>query len=268
VIYSFYLAFISVCLLCTDVFSQPANTQSLTLSSGISDIHMKDDYLSPAIFSSIIFSAGIQYEGTSETSCHIANVKFNTGKASTDNLPGETDHIIALISYTYLHNFTSINIAGADISLSAGGGISTYIENTDYQYNSSSYGTLNDQSWYWSHAVNLACRAVYTYSNDISFLYQLSLPAFSIVSRPENGHWLNRKNSEIMYDNFLHAAQNGKGEFIWDNFCFDCSITYRQVINNNIAFKGSYSFNYISSDRPLSLGMYKNDFLAGIEILL
>ena len=63
--------------------------------------------------------------------------------------------------------------------------------------------------------------------------------------------------------NFINAAKQGKPEFLWDNFVLHAELKYRQRLSRRFSLSAGYSFVYVSSDRPLPMGMYMNDFVVG-----
>jgi hypothetical protein len=242
----------------------------LTINAGISDLHMKDKYLAPAVFSSAVFSGCISYKYITGSTSHQLTADYSRGKADSKNTAGETTHNIGALSYTYMWQFLTMPAGNDKIIYSIGGGASTTAENTDLIINSYDGSAFTDQSWYWAHSINISASAEYIISGETSLSLQFTIPVYSIISRPRNGHWLNENNHRVIYDSFLHAAEKGTGSFTGENFSINSRLEYRHYLGEGIAFSGCYSFSFMSSKEPndLKLGLYKNDFLAGIIISL
>jgi len=236
---------------------------------GLNDFHIKDEYLSPYPFGGIMFSSKLLFEAESENGKHALETYFSTGKIDSDEQPRNVTPIIASSSYSYTHVIDNLEIAERPLKFSLGAGISSFVMNTDFVTESpAGLGKYYDESWYWSHSLDFLVSGDYSLSEDKTLSAQLALPFFRIVSRPHNGHWNNPKNSEIISDNFLTAAVNGKREFLWDNFALYCAIEYKQKLKENIYLRGSYRFNFVSSERPLSMNSFMNNFLIGLDFSL
>lgn len=241
----------------------------LGASIGLNDFHIKDEYLSPYPFGGIMFSSKLLFEAESENEKHALETYFSTGKIDSDEQPRNVTPTIASLSYSYTHVIDNWEIAERSFKLSLGAGLSSFVTNIDFVTESQAgLGEYYDQSWYWSHSLNFLVSGDYSLSEDKTLSAQLVLPFFRIVSRPYSGHWNNPKNSEIISDNFFKAAVNGKREFLWDNFVLYCAIEYKQKLKEDIYLRGSYRFNFVSSDRPLSMNSYMNNFLIGFDFSL
>jgi hypothetical protein len=84
--------------------------------------------------------------------------------------------------------------------------------------------------------------------------------------RANNGHWLSQNNLDVN-KSFLNSGLQGKMEYIWDNPVVAAEVEYRHAISEVVSLRGTYRFNYVSSDRPdpiLSMHMHMNQLLVGI----
>lgn len=242
---------------------------SIGLGIGVNDFHIKDDYLSPYYFSGLMFSARINFKAIISNSRHEVFGYFSSGSPESDKQTFEIRQKTASLTYSFFHNFSKLDIAGSPCFFLVGAGLSTFVTNSDLVLKSKSYnGVFTDQSWYWSHSVNLLTCGDYHVSEKTNLTVKLNMPFFKVASRPENGHWLDGNNSKVVYDNFFNAAKGGKGEFLWDNLVVLCDVEFIQKINERFSFHGSYGFNFTSSDRPFAMDMFMNNLLIGLDLSL
>lgn len=240
---------------------------SLAISLGLNDLHIKDEYLTPYILRGMLFSSSLSYQRSSGHSRHAVDFFYGSGQPESDFQSRDITEEVARLSYRYTHVLDNRDIGGVPFRTSLGGGISSFIANTDYnEVNKITANTFYDEAWYWSNALNLLLRGAYLISEQRSLSIEFRAPVFSLVSRPENGHYFNNANTEVMH-NFINAAKQGKPEFLWDNFVLHAELEYRQRLSTRFSLSVGYSFVYVSSDRPLPMGMYMNDFVVGFLLL-
>lgn len=223
-----------------------------------------DEYLSPIIFGGMMLSSRVSYQLKLAHATHTGDIRFSIGSLDSDLQPREVTQYVLYVSYSFLHALRAWDIAGRPLQFSLGTGLSSFATVTDFN-TVDKFGnyTYSDESWYWSHALNLHLRGKYLLAESRSLSLQLTTPVVRLVSRPENGHDSNSKNAEVR-DNYLNAAKQGESEFLWDNLVLLCEIEYRQRLSDHFDLRGAYWFGYASSDKPLAMGMYMNDFLVGI----
>jgi hypothetical protein len=237
-------------------------------SIGITDLNVKDEYASPYIFNGIVFSTRVSYHATLEQSRHEIEFGFVTGTIASDMQPIDVKEKGGSVSYAYSRSMHRWNADGRTLELFAGAGISTFVMNSDYL----TPKTINwfapvDQAWYWSHALDLHATAEYAFGEQSTISLKASLPVVRIDSRPDPGHY-NAPRTQKVQTNFLRAATRGQAEYLWDNFSAFFEMEYRHPIGDGADVRGTYAFSYASSDRPLSMGMYMNQFFVGIDIRL
>ena len=252
--------------LCQNIETTTTSTGFFGVSLGINDFHEKDKYLSHLPFRGIIFASGISYQLATESSRHRIDGFFSTGNLNTDLPSRDLTQYVGSFSYSFVHTIASSELAGHPLEFFVGGGVSSFVANTDFVA-PDEWNPYYDQSWYWSHSLNLILRSEYHVGERSSFAVEFSMPMVRFVSRPDNGHWLSSKNGEVS-DNFLNAAGQGKIEYVWENLVLLTSLEYRMPLSERVDFRGSYQFGYVSSDRPhpeISMGMYMNRFLVGID---
>jgi len=262
-------------LLCSAVFGQeekPTEPQkkavhSLSINMGVNDFHMRDEYLSPHIFSKSLFSTQLSYQIRAKHYLHNIEVDFSTGHPNSNIQPRNVAENIGSIAYTVSRVIDVEQIAGKPLELSLGAEVSSFIVSTDFVAEDKRYSyEWNEQSWYCSNSLGIHASGNYQISDKTGFSIQLALPVFSLVSRPENGHSFNAENAKVI-DKFMNVELQGKPEFFWDNAALACELGYKQQLGKHCNLKLNYLFNYATSDRPAHLQMYMNRFLAGFEFL-
>jgi hypothetical protein len=269
------VAILFLCLLfCFPAFcqeEQPSAQQkpvhSLGISIGINDFHFRDEYLSPHIFSSILFSSAISYQFKAKQTLHRFNATFNTGHPNSTIQPRNVTENIGSLQYTISRVFDVEHIAGQPLELSLGAGVSTFIASTNFNAIDQRYNYVwNEQSWYSSNSLNLQFGGECQISDHNNLSIQITLPMFRLVSRPEIGHSFNAENDKVI-QHFLNVESQGKPEWFWQNAIMACELGYRHQIGKFCSLKLNYLFNYVTSDRPLPLQMYMNRVLVGFDFL-
>ena len=253
-----------------DLQEKERSTISLGVSIGINDFHQLDKYLSPLIFNGINFASKISFQAKTKDNRHRIDGFFTIGTLNPDIQQREVTLKGGYISYSFVHSLHSWELAGHQLQLSIGPGISSYVMNTDFNTtDETGYITL-DQSWYWSHSFNLIFLGNYIFDKNKNISLQFTIPFAELVSRPENGHRLSQTNLDVVDKNFLNASKQGKLEYLWNNFVFFTDLEYHQSINNNFELGLGYRFGWVSSDKPASIlftSMYMNQLFAGIDYL-
>ena len=198
---------------------------TLTLNIGVNDFHIKDERISPLIF-------------------------FN------QNL---VEQFAGCISYSLLHQIYNVDYANSNINLNLGAGIKSFVsyENTlDPNY----FILSGEDSWYWSHSLNLIFSGVYNIVNKHSINFQLSSPFIRTVSRPDFSQ------NQLYYEvesNHLKAAKYGDIEFLWNDFVIFSNLSYVYNLSKHIGLNISYNFYYASTHKTQFMGLYSNNFLLG-----
>ena len=265
--------FLLTFIFCVPAFSQdeqsPEQQQefhnSLGLSAGINDFHARDKYLSPYIFAGTMFTSRLSYQLKTERYRHAFDISYSSGNPNSDIQPRSVSEKIGSLSYSITRTFDAEQIAGNPFEMSLGAGISLFGANTNFNSVDETYQyTFYDWSWYMSHSLNILFRCEYHILEHNSFSLQFTMPAVRLVSRPENGHYFNDDNVKVN-SNFWNAAVQGKPDYFWENLVLFCEAGYRQHLGVNFDIQAYYLINYISSDRPLLLQMYMNQFTVGID---
>jgi hypothetical protein len=239
----------------------------LGVSVGINDFHQRDEYLSPSTFNGVNFASKLSFQVETEMNRHRVDAFFSTGALNPDIQGREVTEKGGYLSYSFVHSLNRWDLGGHPFRFSLGGGISSFVMNTDFNTTDETGYTKLDQSWYWSHSLNLVLLGEYHFDRDKNLTLQLTAPLVGLVSRPENGHRLSQNNLDVVDENFLKAATQGKMEYLWSNFVLFTDVEYRQSLSNGFDLLVAYRFGYVSSNKPasmLSMGTYMNSLSVGI----
>jgi hypothetical protein len=262
-------------LFCLPAFSQneqsPVQQQvlnnSLGFSAGVGDFHSRDHYLSPYIFSGTMFTSRLSYQLKTERYLHTIDIVYSTGHPDSDIQPRSVSEKIGSLSYSITCTVDVEQVVGNPFVMSLGAGISLFAANTNFNaVDESSQYTFYDWSWYMSHSLNILFRCEYQFPERSCFSFQFTMPAIRLVSRPENGHYFNDENVKVN-NNFWNATVQGKPDYFWKNIVLFCEAGYKRHLGENFDIRATYQFNYVSSDRPLLLQMYMNQFTVGLDWL-
>lgn len=232
---------------------------------GFNDFHLRDEYLSTYIFSGRMLASGISYELQTERYTHVFDFGYAFGNLQSENQPRDVMEKSGNFSYSVYKIISNRQVSGRSLDLSLGTGISAFIANTDFiaRDDRNSYD-WSEQSWYCSNSLNLHFRGGYNMNTGKRLFLQLSIPVISLVSRPENGHNLSERNTEVMR-RFYKAEFQGKPEFFWQNLPVLCQMGFKQPLGKKWTLAVDYRFEYIHSVRPLPLKMYGNQLQVGLN---
>lgn len=246
------------------------NTQSrrsVGLAAGVCDFHLLDQYLSPYIFSGSMFSSRLSFQLQARRILHRVDLSYSYGHPDSEIQPRDVTENIGYLSYSLSEAIDEAHIAGNPLILSFGAGVSFFISNTNFIGADKKYSyKWEEQSWYCSNSLDLHFNGEYQTSGKNSFFLQLTLPAWSLISRPENGHIYNAENRRVIF-HFLNAELQGKPAFFWEQMAIKSEIGFRQLITSNCRLNLNYQFLYASSDRPMDLKMYMNQWMLGFDFL-
>jgi hypothetical protein len=202
-----------------------------------------------------------------EESNHAVEGFFSYGPLNSDIQPRYVRQHVAFLSYSYLRSLGIFMPGRHPLRFSVGAGISSLLTFTDFNTTDETGYTTFDQSWLWSHSLNVILCGEYELDSQKSLTVQVTTPVAALVSRPENERWMSANNSKVIHDYFKAAAQ-GKMEYLWDNAVVSASIQYRQSLGGQFDVVGTYAFRYVGSGRPapiLSTRMYMNNLLVGVS---
>ena len=245
---------------------QSGSRFSLGGSFGVSDAHQLDNYLSPFVFDGVHFASKISFLIESGRSRHTIEAFYSQGPLSSDPQPRDVTQHVGYFSYSYVYSLAAPKPGEDGVRFSLGGGISSFVMQTDFNTTDETHYTTYDQSWYWAHSVNLVCSGGYEFSARKYISLRVTIPIALLVSRPANERWMNSNNAAVS-DNFAKAATQGSMEYAWDSFDLFADLEFRYPLGGDFDILATYRFGYVSSSKPasiLSMGMYMNTYLAGI----
>ena len=232
---------------------------TLTLNIGVNDFHIKDERISPLIFRGILFSSYTSYKYRDNKFTHDVETFISLGKIFSTFNQNLVEQFAGCISYSLLHQIYNVDYANSNINLNLGAGIKSFVsyENTlDPNY----FILSGEDSWYWSHSLNLIFSGVYNIVNKHSINFQLSSPFIRTVSRPDFSQ------NQLYYEvesNHLKAAKYGDIEFLWNDFVIFSNLSYVYNQSKHIGLNISYNFYYASTHKTQFMGLYSNNFLLG-----
>ena len=246
--------------------TSPGDSESrLSASLGLNDFHLKDEYLAPEIIRGNIFASRLSLDFSSAVDVHAIDATFSHGSPASHYQERQITQNIGSLSYSYLHAVDTWEIAGLPLKFLLGGGVSSFVANTDYNaYDTPTSSKSYDQAWYWSHALDLHAEADVRLAERSTITVRLTTPLVRLVSRPENGHYLSSANQKV-YENFFRAFSRGKPEFAWENLVLMGEVRYSNRWSDRFGIHGSYIFGYAATDRPLEMAMYSNQVLVGAD---
>jgi hypothetical protein len=247
--------------------SPPSAVHLLGISAGVGDYHSRDEYLSPYTFRCLMFAAGVRYEIIGEDLRHEFNATFDLGHPESDRQVRNVKQIFASLSYDLLPRVTSWEIAGHPCELVLGPGIQSFLSNTEFDASNTPEGMFDDQSWYWSHSLNVTTAAVYRWETRTSLQLRLTMPMVRFISRPDNGHYLSDRNWDIILD-FAKSVEPNRWEFFWEQLVLGTEIEFRHGLGQRLELRASYRFTFVSSREPLEMAMYMNTLSLGVVLVL
>ena len=246
----------------------PPASRALGLTFGVADFHQRDEYLAPATYAGAMLAAGIGYERRGARTLLDVEAAATFGRTDSPTLPRDVHQYTGRVAVTLLRALGAAGDTGRRLRLYAGGGLTALASVTDFKTRDLAYGgtSYGDASWYWSRSLDLVARAEYRLGRRAVAL-QLSVPALRLVSRPETGKFFPGGKPRVAAS-VLGAVVAGSPEAPWENPVLFGRAEVRQGLGGGggggLVLRAVYDFSYVSSDRPLPLGMYCNAFQVGV----
>jgi len=248
---------------------QPQDQASnlIGVSLGVIDFHQQDKYMTPLVVSGTMPAVYASFELRLLENRHMFNGSFGVASMNPDEHPRDVTVHAGSLTYTFLHHIGCAELDGQSVQYFVGGGLSSFVTNTDFDSFdwTRSYQSF-DQTWYWSHSLDLVVRGETKSATLGAIAVQLRAPILALVSRPANGHWLSNENTKVG-NHFLNAATRGTLQYLWDDLVLSTDIEYSKSLGGQLELRGVYRFDYVSSSRPdptLSMKMYLNTFVMGV----
>ena len=254
-IHRFFFILSILFILIINSFSQlPQNT--ISLSGGISDFHMKDERISDVIFRGDLYNIRSSYNHITENYIHDVKIDIGIGKVESIIKEYDVSQYNGEISYTLfkfikqVSNNSFNSFAGLGINSSF---LTSYILTPGYITN------FCEWTWYWKNSLDISLlEKINLYKNNFLEVC-INIPVIKFITRPEYS------NNVINNDpNIYHALKRSKFSFLTNNFVIGSEIVYRNVISSKFDLHLIYNFNYASTINPVNMEMFSNNFTAGV----
>jgi len=243
---------------------------SIAGSVGFNNAYQRDNYLSPFVFDGLYFGSKLSFVAQTDMGRHTIDAFYGQGALNSKIQPRNVMQHVGYFSYSFVFSVATPEIAGNVLRSSVGGGISSFVMQTDFNTTDETNYTTYDQSWYWAHSVNLVLSEGYEIETRKTLSLRFTVPIALLVSRPANERWMNSNNAAVI-NNFFKAAGQGRMDYVWNNLAIFTDIEFRYPLGGAFDILAIYSFGYVSSGRPdpiLSLGMYINTYMLGVLVSL
>jgi hypothetical protein len=166
---------------------------SLGVKVELNDFHIRDNYISPDPLSGILVASEISFQAKLNKALHSIEIFYSAGSPDSKRTQVDASQRMGCLSYSYSHSVNSWSFGESTLDFSLVAGISSFVMYTDLIVNSQiGGGKSTDQSWYRSHSLNIFSGGDYSFSEHQNLSVQFVVPVFKIVSRPNNGHWLDQ----------------------------------------------------------------------------
>ncbi len=238
-----------------------SKNNSIFLDLGINSFHMKDQVVSPFIYSDIIYSANIGYNYSSEKSLHNVELNYSMGRINSLIVNRIVRQYYLDFSYSMVFPIKKFKIFTFPSELFIGPGFTSSSSLAEFKYFDYK-GSDAEYSWHWSRSADLVVIENFVLKRENLISLKLVFPTILLISRPNYspGYEPNEVSPVI-----LKAVSMGHFGYFWDNFLLFGSLNYESKLWQNICFNFGYKFNFVSIDRPRNLGMYMNNIHIGIK---
>ncbi|RPH30295.1 hypothetical protein EHM92_09445, partial [bacterium] len=105
---------------------------ALTVSAGLDDFHIKDEYLSPIIFGGNTFASEASFSGESGDQIYAIDLRFSTGSLNSEAQPRNVTQYTGYLSFSLAWKLGTSSVAGSPLDIWLGGGLSSFVANTDF----------------------------------------------------------------------------------------------------------------------------------------
>jgi len=251
------------------VFSQIQNSSlkvneklknSLGVSFGLSDFHVRDELVSPLSYRGTGITGCLEYIRQGKKNLHFVELTAYYDFLETTYSRYEAQNGRIGIRYSYLQQISNLNFLKNDLKTYFGGGIYSFLNISDYKEFISNIGILTT-SWYLSHSAELSLLMDYSMGSSSTLFFQVYFPLVSNVSRPSYTSY-DVESHKVGIDKLF-----GEMEPFWKNFTVQLKAGYNYFFNNWLNVFAQYSFQYSSYYEPRNIGLYMNNFRAGLHFL-
>lgn len=239
----------------------------LVVSGGLADVGIRDEFVTPVAYRARLPSLHLTYERWKSAGFHRVDCHYAGGSLESDRQPREVREHLAMISWSRqwaLRTWPMHRTGSLDIL--AGGGASSTLSDTDFlDPEGFSMVDVIDESWYWSHSLDLAVVVAWRADSTRSgIVLEAGAPLLQLVSRPGYAHHLSRRNRAIS-ENFLRAALGGRLAPVWREPAASLRARATRALGEHIGVEAAWRLAWWSASEPLPLRMLSSDYLAGIR---
>jgi len=257
------ILFLQFLLLSNTSYSQGKNNL-IGLSFGASNFHITDDHTSPLIFrgTGIAPSVNWQYNGVRNSQYAEGSFYYDNLSSSSDNF--STENFRGRFRYSFLHRTSDSLSVNKRLEFSFGGSVTSFYCKSDYYFDMRTFRARSIASWYWSHSIDLAVQLNYFFSGRNFLGLQLFSPLIGNVSRPPyspSGNYDYSRNEWVI-------KPFGRTVLFPKNFSVNTNMIYQLPVSAKLSIRLNWEFYYMKYSDPDDIGMYMNNFRAGIFYLL
>jgi len=254
-------------ILCSAAFAQNKEqpkknkiTNSIGVSIGLSDFHVRDELASPLIYRHMGITGSGEYVLSGENYKHLfeASGYYDILKSSSEHYEAENGRIGG--RYNYLHKITELNLFKNRLTVFGGGGIYSFLNYSFYREFISEIGLITI-SYYMLHSAELSIWLDYSIGSSNQLSLKLNLPLISNASRPTYSTATPGTNQVGEFSLFGTMAA------FWETPAVQLKTAYSFKISKLVSISAQYVFHYLYYSVPRKIAMYMNDFRVGIYFL-
>lgn len=251
----FFVLFISS----LHILSQDSHlkTNSLSVSIGLSDFHVRDEIASPLTYGNRTLRLGIEYNAKKDLYRHIIELDGYYGLIYIRFPKYETENIRGSLRYSYLHLIHRAKLFSSPLVFYIGGCIHTFLNHSSYREYITTSGII-EAPWYWSHSLGLSLLTHYQFKEN-EFTIHCNYSILSNVSRPAYSYVPGTQTSEPI-------KPLGKMEMFWNHQKFRAKLEYIHRLGKLWNISASYNFEYLCYPNPRKIALYMNNVYFGVTI--
>jgi hypothetical protein len=257
------IVFLQFLLLCNISYSQVKN-DLFGVSFGASNFHITDEHTSPLIFRGTGITPSANWQHTAGRNSHYAEVSYFYDNLSSSSENFSTENFRGRFRYTFLHSSADSTALNRHLEFSFGGSATSFYCKSDYYFDMRTVRARSIASWYWSHSIDLALQLNYIFAERNYLGLQIFSTLISNVSRPPfspSGNYDYEKNEWIV-------KPLGKTVLFPKNFNVNTNMVYQLSVSSKLSIRLNWEFYYMKYTDPDDIGIYMNNFRAGIFYLL
>ena len=244
-----------------DNLNAPSTKKYLEFGLGMSDLHIRDNYINPRIYNpqGVQLNAGLSVENR-DYQQYITAMYSGQNFGWGYNAPDAAQYQVEL-AYSILFTAFNGNLLGKPFRLGIGPGLSTYFSTTDVFTSSSiDWFGVSDKTWYVQNSLDFHALATIQTNRTDELSFGLTCSAIHFSTRPDPGHNFSSHNNQVR-NNFFHAYTNERVNYFPKNMNTSWQAAYSKQFSEKLQITGQVSFSYYSDDQPVQLKMYRVSYL-------